>query len=296
MRETFTAMLPVAGGGATFYQATGPFATEIIQRIANIAGLKSVDSMPDNAFGCRFTEIQREEAEKYISSPDPEVITYPENYLTVHLNPKKKIIDVYLVKGRYLNEQKTGFLMRCLYYLGVLPLLIHANTVCVHGILAELNGKGAIISGPSGIGKSTAARRLPPPWKIHSDDCLLLTDTGNGIFAQPVPTWSIYFANTDKPRTFDGTKTVKVEGLFMLDRDKNAVEPLDKMQAIVGFTKSIGDMTKLELGRMPDNIRKELFLKALSLGTSAVRKIPAYHLFATIDGDFWTPMRQVFEL
>lgn len=82
----------------------------------------------------------------------------------------------------------------------------------------------------------------------------------------------------------------------MLDRDKNAVEPLDKMQAIVGFTKSIGDMTKLELGRMPDNIRKELFLKALSLGTSAVRKIPAYHLFATIDGDFWTPMRQVFEL
>ena len=44
-----------------------------------------------------------------------------------------------------------------------------------------------------------------------------------------------------------------------------------------------------------DNIRKELFLKALSLGTSAVRKIPAYHLFATIDGDFWTPMRQVFE-
>lgn len=81
----------------------------------------------------------------------------------------------------------------------------------------------------------------------------------------------------------------------MLDRDKNAVEPLDKMQAIVGFTKSIGDMTKLELGRMPDNIRKELFLKALSLGTSAVRKIPAYHLFATIDGDFWTPMRQVFE-
>ena len=68
------------------------------------------------------------------------------------------------------------------------------------------------------------------------------------------------------------------------------------MQAIVGFTKSIGDMTKLELGRMPDNIRKELFLKALSLGTNAVRKIPAYHLFATIDGDFWTPMRQVFEL
>ena len=68
------------------------------------------------------------------------------------------------------------------------------------------------------------------------------------------------------------------------------------MQAIVGFTKSIGDMTKLELGRMPDNIRKELFLKALSLGTSAVRKIPAYHLFATINGDFWTPMRQVFEL
>ena len=64
MRETFTAMLPVAGGGATFYQATGPFATEIIQRIANIAGLKSVDSMPDDAFGCRFTEIQREEAEK----------------------------------------------------------------------------------------------------------------------------------------------------------------------------------------------------------------------------------------
>lgn len=293
MRETFTAKLPVAGGGATFFQANGPFAAEIVQRIAGIAGLVPVENMPEDACGCRFNEIQRETAEQYISNPDPEVITYPENYLTVHLNMNRKIIDVYLVKGRFLNEQRIGFLMRCLYYLGVLPLLIHSNTICVHGILAELNGKGAIISGPSGIGKSTAARRLPTPWIVHSDDCLLLTDTGSGVFAQPVPTWSIFFANSAPPRNFNGTKILPVDGLFMLDRDKNAVEPLDKMQAIVGFTKSIGDMTKLELGRMPEHPRKELFLKALSIGNNAVRKIPAYHLFATIDGDFWTPMTQV---
>ena len=106
MRETFTAMLPVAGGGATFYQATGPFATEIIQRIANIAGLKSVDSMPDDAFGCRFTEIQREEAENISPAPTRKSLPIRKIISPFTLTPKRELSTFISLKADISTNRK----------------------------------------------------------------------------------------------------------------------------------------------------------------------------------------------
>ena len=35
----------------------------------------------------------------------------------------------------------------------------------LHGALAERNGFGVILAGPSGVGKTTASVRLPSPWR-----------------------------------------------------------------------------------------------------------------------------------
>jgi SynChlorMet cassette protein ScmC len=48
----------------------------------------------------------------------------------------------------------------------------------IHGALAEWNGKGVILAGKSGVGKSTASARLTPAWRSLSDDATLIVPDG----------------------------------------------------------------------------------------------------------------------
>lgn len=61
----------------------------------------------------------------------------------------------------------------------------------LHGALAEHDGRGAILAGPGGVGKTTASRRLPPSWRSLSDDVALVVRGVDGKYwAHPWPTWS----------------------------------------------------------------------------------------------------------
>ncbi len=63
----------------------------------------------------------------------------------------------------------------------------------VHGALAEWNGQGVILAGPGGVGKTTASKRLPRPWRSLSDDNTLIVKSPDGSYwAHPWPTWSQY--------------------------------------------------------------------------------------------------------
>ena len=63
----------------------------------------------------------------------------------------------------------------------------------VHGALAEWNGIGVILAGPGGVGKTTASKRLPRPWRSLSDDNTLIVKSPDGTYwAHPWPTWSRY--------------------------------------------------------------------------------------------------------
>ena len=56
------------------------------------------------------------------------------------------------------------------------------NGLLLHGALAVHNGAGFILAGPSGVGKTTASRRLPLPWRSLSDDCVLVVRDANGRY------------------------------------------------------------------------------------------------------------------
>ena len=60
-----------------------------------------------------------------------------------------------------------------------------------HGALAEYRGSAFIMAGPGDVGKSTASRRLPSPWRSLCDDMTLVVRDCKGRFwAHPWPTWS----------------------------------------------------------------------------------------------------------
>ncbi|NTV94432.1 MAG: SynChlorMet cassette protein ScmC, partial [Thiobacillus sp.] len=98
-----------------------------------------------------------------------------------------------------------------------------------HGALAEHRGNGFLMAGPSDVGKSTASRRLPSPWRSLSDDMTLVVRDGRGDFqAHPWPTWS-RFLYGGPGGSWAVERSVPLRAMFFLDQ-----APLDRLEPIHG--------------------------------------------------------------
>ena len=61
----------------------------------------------------------------------------------------------------------------------------------VHGGLAEWRGCGAVLAGAGTVGKSTASRRLPAPWRSWSDDATLVVRACLVVVWHVVGWWTV---------------------------------------------------------------------------------------------------------
>jgi len=296
MIELLSAKIPLAGGGYYGYTADGKFAEEQLERIAAICGTEAVrEPLPADCFRCDIVESTRDEAIR-LTAAEPGLITLCEPYIVIKLKEDISSAKVHVVRGEKVTAEQFGFMWRRFYYLALISCVSRRNSSVVHGILAQRgDGTAAIISGPSGVGKSTASRRLPPPWKVMSDDCLLVSRLDDGFYAQPVPTWSIFYAETAPERNFDCSRAVKLSNIFLLDRGADYAEKLDVQQALMGFTRSVGDMTRLLTGSVPRNVGKAIYARAFRLASEMARELPSHHLFATLHGEFWKAMDGAME-
>lgn len=88
----------------------------------------------------------------------------------------------------------------------------------VHGALVARDGKGVVLAGPNDAGKTTCCRRLPPSWKVLSDDeTLLLHRPGQGYYAHPLPTWSDHLRDREGYQC-QVEQGVALAGIFFLEQ------------------------------------------------------------------------------
>lgn len=80
---------------------------------------------------------------------------------------------------------------------------------------------GVLLAGRSGVGKSTALRRLPSPWLALADDVtLLLRDEKGTYWAHPWPTWSRFFGEeaSDGRDIWNVQRAVPLRAIFVLEQ------------------------------------------------------------------------------
>ena len=88
--------------------------------------------------------------------------------------------------------------MRCALF-PVYDLTVRRGGLPLHGALVEHDGRGVLLVGRSGVGKSTACRRLPPRWNALGDDlALAVRRPGGGFAVHPLPTWSAVGPDLEK--------------------------------------------------------------------------------------------------
>jgi SynChlorMet cassette protein ScmC len=158
----------------------------------------------------------------------------------------------------------------------------------VHGALAEWNGTGVILAGPGGVGKTTASRRLPPPWRPLSDDTALIVRSPNGMYwAHPWPTWSQY-RQGDMSGSWDVGAAIKLGLICMLRQGPDdRISSLPLRQVISELVDVSGQSFFIMANGMNKDAVRRLNLMRFHNAVDISKKIPVCRLDIGLKGNFW---------
>jgi SynChlorMet cassette protein ScmC len=193
--------------------------------------------------------------------------------LVTSIRPFAKDNDYFSM--RYILE----FVFRHSIYKGGLPF---------HAALVAHEGKGIILSGTSGTGKSTCCLRLSPPWQARCDDEVLVTLSPQGHYlAHPFPTWSDYVLQRGE-KTYNTQLPSPLAGIFFIEQaSSDAYLPLRFSEAVVETIVS----AQIALARVlwccgpeeAQKIREAIFSNTCDL----LQKVPSFRLRVSLTGRFW---------
>jgi SynChlorMet cassette protein ScmC len=166
--------------------------------------------------------------------------------------------------------------------------------LAIHGALAEINGNGVILAGRGNVGKTTASRRLPPPWLALSDDSsLIVLDKNNCYQAHPWPTWSALI-DREEIETWNVQYSLPLKAVFILSQSPaDRVEQLGKGQAACLLNETVDQASWGLDARLEDKERQAIRLQRFDNICRLVQTIPTYLLHISRNGSFWKEMEKV---
>ena len=164
----------------------------------------------------------------------------------------------------------------------------------VHTALVERDGKGVLLAGPGGAGKSTLCRHLPRPWCALSDDqALIVRDDRNGYLAHPIPTWSDSLWGRSE-RTWKVEHDVPLAAIFFVEQARSdEVVPIGQGQAAVCINRSSTDVCRPLWRNLSNEEERKLKKKLFDNACKLARGIPAYILHVSLTGRSWEEMEKV---
>ncbi len=157
-----------------------------------------------------------------------------------------------------------------------------------HAALLVRNNKAVLLSGRGGTGKSTCARRAPPPWRALSDDeCLIVADGRNGYRVHPLPTWSDYLLKRSAPVWAVG-QAVRLVGIFFLKQaGVDEAIPLGSGEASMRAYEASRQVCQYSRMTREKEEMRAGNVQMLDNATRLVRTVPAFTLNFTLQGNFW---------
>ena len=173
---------------------------------------------------------------------------------------------------------------------------IDRGGVPLHAALLDRGGRGILIAGPGGKGKSTCCRLAPRPWKARCDDETLVLRSESGFYhAHPFPTWSDYLFRRSEP-TWDVQRPTQLSAVFFLNQgESDQVIPLGKAVAAARIMQSAGQVCQRMWRGLEGSVQRENNLKVFANACSLAKDVPAFTLSASLTGRFWESIERVLQ-
>jgi len=177
----------------------------------------------------------------------------------------------------------------------------------VHGALAltpspsqnwerEGGEGGILLAGPGTVGKSTASRRLPPPWRSLCDDVTLVVRDARGQYwAHPWPTWSLFYDN-GPGGSWPTEAAVPLRALFFLNQSPDdRVEPLNPAQATAMLLETVQQASRALAHHLAEDEAQALHQEQLAAINALTQTCPAYLLHLSLTGSFWQEIERALQ-
>ena len=179
----------------------------------------------------------------------------------------------------------------------LVPIFLHAchgGGMPFHAALVESSGRGVLLVGSGGAGKSTCCRRLPSTWSVLGDDAALVLENGFGNYrGQPLPTWSNHLFSRGT-RVVSMNRSVCLSALVFLEQAKtNELVPLAKGEAAALATQSALETFYQVWWQMGSDKERRLRTTLFDNAAALVKSLPTYRLRSTVYGRFWERIEEV---
>jgi SynChlorMet cassette protein ScmC len=158
---------------------------------------------------------------------------------------------------------------------------------------------GVLLAGRSGVGKSTASRRLPHTWRALADDVTLVVCNGRGAYyVHPWPTWSRFFGDEagDGSDTWNVQQAVLLHAIVILEQGPvDRIEPLGPGHAVALLSELAQQASRYLVEGMSRDELAAFHCQRFDNLCALVRAVPAYLLHVSRDGAFWTEIERVIK-
>lgn len=174
----------------------------------------------------------------------------------------------------------------------VTQIVVHGSEMkgglLLHGALAKWRENGVILAGPAGVGKSTASRRLPPPWTALSDDTTLIVKAGDGSYwAHPWPTWSRIGRGATR-ETWDVQHAARLRLICMLAQSEaDGMHEMPYLQAISELVDIAGQAFVILANGLDPATYRRINLTRFHNAEKIAKRVPVFRLQASRTGRFW---------
>jgi SynChlorMet cassette protein ScmC len=212
-------------------------------------------------------------------------------YLEIRRHPSVREIVCGLHETADFSQVKEQ--MRCALF-PVYDLTVRRGGLPLHCALVERDGLGILLVGRSGVGKSTACRRLPKGWSPLCDDlALVVRMSGGGFAAHPLPTWSAVGPDPEN-RRWDINRGVRLAAIFFLAQSaEDEILPAGTAMASVVLTDAA--MTIFRSVRVQEQSleKKLLGRNAFANAAALARSVPSHILRLSLTGRFWEKIEEI---
>ena len=166
------------------------------------------------------------------------------------------------------------------------------NGLFLHGALAEKNGFGVILAGPSGVGKTTASVRLSGPWHSLSDDItLVVCDDQGRYWGHPWPTWSFFSESNNSGRKWEVSYAVPLKGLFFLAQSlEDRAERIGAGQAAGMLLETARQASSPLVNRNSNDNLTAMNLQLFNNACIMAKSMRSFILNVSLNGQFWKEM------
>lgn len=147
----------------------------------------------------------------------------------------------------------------------------------IHSAMLGFEENGLLISGPSGMGKSTCAKRATGQFKAYCDDISIIAKNERGdFFVTPLPTYKNCFEHSNL-----SSKLPLRAIFFLIQSSEDYTQRMDIRQGSTLITEAIRVICNYNLCCLPENDKREIFKQIFHSAYEITKKIPIYYLFAT---------------